>query len=163
MPLLLDLARFLPWCWGVNIALNILGYITRRTGLKDWPLDAGIRFADGRRVLGSSTTLLGLGLTVLFGVAGEAILSGHHLLVLALLVYVGHTLGSFVKRRLGKEDGAYVPLLDHGDYLLLIAAASFFTQYPPFLAVCVAYGITILVTPIVTILSYRLGIRKSPL
>jgi CDP-diglyceride synthetase len=78
------------------------------------PIDAGRAFADGRPIFGPHKTWRGLiaGI-VAAGLGGSAL--GVGLLVGAAfgaLALTGDLGSSFVKRRLGRESGANMPLLD---------------------------------------------------
>jgi CDP-2,3-bis-(O-geranylgeranyl)-sn-glycerol synthase len=72
-----------------------------------WPLDAGRRLGDGRRLLGRSKTLRGL-VVATGATAVVAMLLGLTLLtgaLVGLLAMLGDALSSFAKRRLGLEPG----------------------------------------------------------
>ncbi len=156
---------FLSWCWCVNIALNALGFAKKHLSLLeriDSPLDLGHAAWDGRRVLGPSTTWGGLVLVVILGgIAAGA--GGAYLFGLALLVYAGHLLGSFIKRRLGVRDGGFVPFLDHGNYVLTAGSLAVAAGELGALGLAGAYVATILVTPLVTFGAHRMKIRAAPL
>lgn len=72
-------------------------------GRLDWPVDAGLYLADGRRVLGPSKTVRGVAAAILAS-AGAAVLTGSAW-QLGVAVGAGAMAGdlasSFVKRRLG--------------------------------------------------------------
>ena len=73
----------------------------------DWPLDAGLRFADGRRLLGRSATVRGFaGATIATSVV--ALVLGFPLqtgLLIGFFAMVGDALSCFIKRRLGLKPG----------------------------------------------------------
>ncbi|MEJ2327998.1 MAG: CDP-archaeol synthase [Chromatiaceae bacterium] len=72
-----------------------------------WPIDGGLVFKDGRRLLGSSATVRGLVIAVLVA-GGLAGLLGHSLwagVLIGLWAMLGDALSSFVKRRLGLLPG----------------------------------------------------------
>ena len=78
------------------------------------PLDCGLRFRDGRRLLGDHKTwkgllagALGCGLTAMLTGPGFAVGAGFGALSLA-----GDALSSAVKRRLALTPGTEIPLLD---------------------------------------------------
>ncbi len=161
--LLLELVWFLPWCWFVNMSFTVLGYVLRQYPTIDKPLDARLCFFDGRRLLGNSTTWGGLILATALGIVGELIVPGQSFLVLAILVFVGHAFGSFIKRRLGYRNGEFLPLIDHGDYLLFIVLVSGATGLVSPVAALTAYVLTVSVTPLVTRTAHKIGIRTEPL
>ncbi|MES2226062.1 MAG: CDP-archaeol synthase [Patescibacteria group bacterium] len=161
-----ELLWFLPWCWFVNLSLNGLGYLGAtypRVRHRDRPLDGGWTLPDGHRLFGDSTTWCGLVLCVLIGSIGQAVLPIPHALVLALLVYAGHAAGSFIKRRCGLPRGAFLPFVDHGNYVLIagifliamgsLSLASFF----------IAWLLTLILTPVVTTIAFSLHVRPRPL
>lgn len=96
------------------------------------PLDFGRTFYDGRRLLGDGVTIRGF----LVGVAGGSVvgaLQGDLLLgfVLSFGALAGDAVSSFLKRRLGFERGAPVPLLDQLNFVVgALVLASFFTDIP---------------------------------
>lgn len=129
-----------------------------------WPLDGGLRLADGRRLLGHSATLRGA-IGAVIATAGLAWLLGHSFAAGALiggLAILGDALSSFVKRRIGLEPGDQALGLDQVPESLL-----------PLLAVADAYGlgwadIALLVATFTLFdlaasrVLYRLHLRKQP-
>lgn len=90
-----------------------------------WPLDGGLRLADGRPLLGRSKTLRGLVLAVAVTAAGGALLGvGWRLgLAVAALAMAGDLLSSFAKRRLGLTPSSQSLGLDQVPESLLPALA----------------------------------------
>ncbi len=86
--------------------------------LKDrfsWPLDGGIIFPDGQRLLGSSKTIRGI-VTAIVSTALIAPLFNLSLITGALVGFwamVGDISSSFIKRRCGFTSSYSVPGLDH--------------------------------------------------
>jgi len=166
MSLAEQLLFFLPWCWLVNMSLNALGYATNRVPALariDVPVDFGRTFPNGMRILGDARTWNGLGLSFILGSLGSFFFPDHGLFRLALLVWVGDALGSFVKRRLGIPRGRYTPFIDHGDYVIVAGAYAYAAGYLSLLGYAGGYVFTILVTPLVTYGAYALGLRNRPL
>lgn len=153
------LAPVLLTAWIVNGALNLFGALTKNAGL-DRPLDGGHRFIDRRRLLGASTTWGGLALCL----AASLALSLHPALAsVPLLVYLGHAAGSFLKRRLGYGDGAFLPGIDHGDYALVIGAAFVPLGLLSLYDAGMLYILSLLVTPGVTYAAHALRLRQHSL
>ena len=78
------------------------------------PLDCGLRFLDGRPLLGPSKTWRGYLFSILITsacawVEGLDVATG---LVFALAVLLGDSVTSFIKRRLGLASGGNAPGLD---------------------------------------------------
>ncbi len=90
------------------------------------PVDGGKKFIDGRRVLGDGKTWEGLLLGMWFGSTVAATLwlltSDVQFLIYGMVGSLGALLGdmffSFIKRRLGLERGAPLPLADQLDFFL---------------------------------------------
>lgn len=164
--MLLELAWLLPWCWFINMSFSVYGHVVRSHPLLarlDRSIDDGYCLPDGHRLLGDSSTWGGLLLACILGISGELLFPGHYLLVLALLVCTGHMAGSFLKRRLGMRSGAFLPLIDHIDYLLLAGTVFLLMGYVSLATVSVAILATLVLTPLVTYGAFRLGMRTHPL
>jgi CDP-diglyceride synthetase len=100
---LLGLAHTTPWAAGY-----LLG---PRLGA---PIDAGMKLADGRRVLGDHKTWRGLIAGVLTCALAAALL-GYSVglgIAFAILALAADAASSFIKRRLRLEPGAELPGLD---------------------------------------------------
>ena len=165
MLILPQILSFLPWCMAVNVSLNVLGILKKENRWlreKDVPFDFGASL--GRmRLFGDSVTWFGLVVTFLFGVVAEIFFPGRYLFLEALCVFFGDTVGSFIKRRAGFARGEFFPFLDHGDYALVAGAALLALGRISFSAFLAAYAITLIVTPPITYLAYRWGLRESAL
>ncbi len=79
-----------------------------------WPLDSGLRLADGRPLFGTSKTVRGLLLALLATALGAALLglgwaTG---LLVGLFAMAGDLASSFVKRRLGRASSTRALGLD---------------------------------------------------
>ncbi|MDP3402733.1 MAG: CDP-archaeol synthase [bacterium] len=160
--LLIELLWLLPWCWTVNMSLNLLGYakhIYPEFSRLDRAFDGRVRLPDGNRLLGDSTTWFGLVLVGALGVFGEYAFADHHFFLLAILTFFGHALGSFVKRRFGMQHGAYVPFVDHADYILCVGLVFVVSGYLSVTAAFVALALTLVLTPLVTLSAFQLGLR----
>ena len=128
------------------------------------PIDGGLRFWDGRPLLGKSKTWRGLvagtlacaiaapllGLSVTFGV------------VFAALALAGDLLSSFIKRRMGLQSSARASGLDQiPEALLPVAWAWWLLTFPLWQGV----GVVLLFVAgnmLFSPLLFRLGIRKQP-
>ena len=128
----------------------------------DKPIDAHLNMG-GHRLLGESTTLIGIVVVLLVGIAFSAYSKDINHLFISIFVYVGHAFGSFLKRRFNIVDGGYVPVIDHGDYILAAGIFCWAVQLISLETLLIAYLITVLVTPLVTLTFYRLGLRENKL
>ncbi|MDB5190069.1 MAG: hypothetical protein JWN49_395 [Parcubacteria group bacterium] len=163
---LLPTLWFAGWCWTINLSLNALGYATFRSKTLqslDKPFDGTTTFFDSRRVFGDSTTWGGLVVALVLGVVGALLWPAHYLFVLALLVYAGHALGSFIKRRLGLGRGSYLPLVDHVDYLILAGIVLYALDAISGWAVLFWIFVTMIATPFITTAAFYFRVRRSPL
>jgi CDP-2,3-bis-(O-geranylgeranyl)-sn-glycerol synthase len=154
-------------CWCINIALNLwyLLKLRRPALLKyDAPLDLNYTLPDGYRLLGVSTTWVGLPVAILSGMLIESFITNPALGALkGLTVYLGHACGAFIKRRFGIPRGKYVPIIDHGDSIIvtgIIFVALGKEQLP---IAAVGLIVTLLVQPILAYAGYLLKLRDNPL
>ncbi|MFO8153216.1 CDP-archaeol synthase [Thioalkalivibrio sp.] len=117
MPIV-ELVLFLVWVNFVPFLIHVL--LGDRAAA---PLDGGLRWRDGRDLLGPNKTWRGVVAGVLAGAAaGPLVGVGWQIGALAaLLAMVGDLLTSFVKRRLDRESGAAMFGLDQGLETLLPA------------------------------------------
>ncbi len=150
--------------WGSNIALNFL-YVAKRYIPKfshfDYPLDLNLNYKKNR-LLGDSTTILGLILCsvlslFIFFYSASLIWS-----IAPLIVYAGHLLGSFIKRRLNKNGGEFVPIIDHGDYMLLLGIVFVALGYINFLFAFCALLLTYILHPLACRLAFKFKLRDRP-
>jgi hypothetical protein len=162
----LTLSNFLLYSalvWGSNIMLNLLGIIKQyipRVKKLDPPLDFSLCY-KGERLLGNSTTFWGLFLSL---IASTILIFQDPFFIwsIPLLVYLGHALGSFIKRRLHKAGGEFVPLVDHGDYTIVTGVVLWLAGcVPPTLALW-SIIITYIIHPVVCFLAFRLRLRERP-
>ncbi len=166
-----EILRFAIPCWVINMSLNGIFvasiYFPKLTAF-DKPLDAG-KFWNGRRILGNARTWYGLPVSVTAGFLIHLIISHNfkHALLIGILngltVYVGDILGSFIKRRLNFRDGQFLPLVDHGDYVIITGIVFGLLQIFPWKVIGLALLITYLVHPIVTYLAFLGKWRNDPL
>ena len=129
-----------------------------------YPLDAGVRFADGRPVFGPSKTLRGLvsSLIVTTLVAPALGLDWRIGLVVAIAAMVGDLLSSFTKRRIGMSSGGMALGIDQIPESLLPFLAvrgEFDFTGPDMVAGVVVFFVGELV---ISRILYRLGVREHP-
>jgi len=128
------------------------------------PLDGGLRFLDGRPLLGPSKTLRGVVASVAATalaapVAGIPLALGA---VIGISAMAGDALSSFIKRRLRIASSGRAIGLDQIPEALLPLLA---VQGPLELSYAQVFGITALFFGLespVARMCYRLGIRKKP-
>jgi len=164
---LIKILYFLIPCWLINSALNILGYLKNRYSFLekiDNPLDFNYKFIDNRRVLGKSTTIIGLGVALLIGITIEFFLSTVFWgIIKGLCIYLGHALGSFIKRRLNFMDSKFLPIVDHGDAIILTGLVFLALNQINIYIFLFSLGLTYVFYPLICYIAYKLGLRTDPL
>ncbi len=164
-----DVVLVLVPAWFANIGMNLLYVLKKKFpsfNAFDIPLDAQRTTHRGQRILGESTTLLGLPVALIFSLCISVFFSLAHPIAFGLLVglgvYFGHALGSFVKRRLHYPDGAFLPVIDHIDSVFGAGVGLVLYGVTSWGVVLVACAISALVQPFWNFLWYKLGFRKYP-
>jgi len=152
-------------CYVANATPVLVAKVVKRTH----PMDKGLRFLDGRRILGDSKSVEGFvsgilaGTAVGFALRWAGLLGVQEAFVLSLGTMLGDALGSFVKRRLGIERGNPAPLLDQLTFLL-VALLLYQLVYGGLDALTVV--ILVLVTPpihlVTNYFAYKLGLKSKP-
>jgi CDP-2,3-bis-(O-geranylgeranyl)-sn-glycerol synthase len=135
------------------------------------PIDGGLRFIDGRRLLGDGKTWEGLiaglaaGVTValLLAIALDNILVAYVGTLTSIGAMAGDIAASFIKRRLGMERGAPAPVLDQLNFyigaiaVLLIAG---YTITPTmFITLAVISGLAHITA---NMIAYKLKLKNVP-
>jgi hypothetical protein len=166
-PDLISLLKYTLTCWFINGSLNFI-YVAKQSWevVQKWniPLDHGKIWFDNRRILGNSTTWLGIPVALASGIIGGLVFGDLAIgVVQGVCVYSGHALGSFIKRRLGKNDGQFVPFVDHGDYVILSGLVVGLLGWRSWTTVLSALFLTFIFHPMATYIFFKLGWRKSPL
>jgi CDP-2,3-bis-(O-geranylgeranyl)-sn-glycerol synthase len=154
------------------------------------PMDFGKVLGDGRRLFGDGKTWRGFGGGVLCGIMLGLILWGVAALIYTPLTYgafpdglapvvllpvgalLGDSVGSFIKRRMGKPKGAPVPGLDQYDFmvgamiLLILLQTGWFLQHywdgEAVFGLVFVIALTPILHRVVNIIGYRLGKKEVP-
>lgn len=165
MELTIQILIFICPIWLTNISLNIYGWLKRHCQFLqrlDRPLDANKHLFDQQRVLGESTTLIGLPVALLVGAILESTTTNWKIGFLkGALVYFGHALGAFIKRRFKKADGHYLPIVDHGDYVILAGSVFYYLNLISGNIFLLSLIFTYLLHPLACLLGYKLKIREN--
>ncbi len=162
---LYNVILFMAITWGTNISLNLL-YVLKRYFPRfvsiDRPIDGKTIFFDNNRVIGDSATVLGLVVVLICTIAAfySGLFNSTIALITPSLVYVGHTLGSFIKRRMGKNN-SFVPFVDHGNYVLLSGLVLWIGGYMSFNLAFVCLLLTYVLHPFVVLLAFKMGLREK--
>jgi hypothetical protein len=129
-----------------------------------WPLDAGIKFLDGRPLLGASKTIRGIALSLLVSAAGAPLigLDARIGAVVAGAAMAGDLLSSFVKRRLDLPPSSRATGLDQipESLLPLLACRGALSLSAADIAARVA--VFFVGEVILSRLLYRLRLRERP-
>ena len=150
--------------WGTNISLNLLYVLKRYLPLfnkLDYPLDFKINYKKNR-LLGDSTTIVGLIISLIISLTIYIITNSFVWFIIPIIVYLGHLAGSFVKRRLNKNGGDFLPIIDHGDYMLLLGLIFISLGYINFYFAILALIITYILHPLACLMAYKLKLRERP-
>ena len=129
-----------------------------------WPLDAGLRLADGHRLLGPSKTFRGLIAAGLAGAATAPLLGLGWTLGLALagLSMVGDLLSSFLKRRLGRAPSSRALVLDQIPEALLPAALLHQSFGLSWGEIALAVAAFLALELALSMVGFRIGLRDRP-
>ncbi len=175
---MIDLAVLALWYILPAYVANATAVLSRgRT-----PIDFGIKFFDGRRLLGKGKTIRGFCIGVFFGGLvgviqgfadtqfGAVTLEQRILLALVLATgaMAGDAVGSFVKRRFNIPSGAATPFLDQWDFVIGAFALAWLLS--PFLAIPFPNFTTLLLVLVMTTFlhvfanyaAYCLKLKKVP-
>jgi hypothetical protein len=131
------------------------------------PLDSGVRFLDGRPLLGESKTLRGIvaGIAVPTALAPLVGLEPEVGLTVGTLAMLGDLVSSFVKRRWALDPNANAPLLDQlpeALFPLLAVRVQLGISWPTLLAlVTIFVVIDLAMTPMVRVLRRWVGVTRS--
>jgi len=150
--------------WATNICLNFL-YVIKRYSPKtlnfDMPIDGGLKY-KGDRLIGESTTIIGLILCLVISIILYFITSNFMWGIIPLLVYVGHLLGSFIKRRMHKKGGEFVPFIDHGDYMVTTGFVFVLLNYISINFALLSITLTYILHPIACFIAFKFKLRENP-
>ncbi len=128
------------------------------------PLDRGIRWFDGRPLLGGSKTLRGIAIAISAGTLAAAVLGlGWWTGFLAGgAAMLGDLSSSFAKRRLGLPSASRASILDQVPESLLPALATRQALGLGALDIAVAVSIFVVGDVLLSLWLYRIGMRERP-
>ena len=150
--------------WFANICLNFL-YVIKRYSPKtlnfDIPIDGGFKY-KGEYIIGKSTTALGLVICLAISIFLYSISYNSIWAIIPPLVYTGHMLGSFIKRRMHKKGGEFVPFVDHGDYMIFTGLIFVLFGYISISFALLAILLNYILHPIACFIAFKLKLRENP-
>ncbi len=161
---LLNFSIYFSIAWGTNIALNFLYVIKRyfpRFNDFDCPIDFKLKYKK-IRLIGESTTIIGLVLSLAISLFINISTGAMVWTIIPPIIYLGHLLGSFIKRRMNKGGGEFVPIIDHGDYMLLLGIIFIIFHYVSVLFALLALILTYILHPLACIIAFKLKLREHP-
>lgn len=129
-----------------------------------YPLDCGLRFVDGRRVLGDSKTWRGIIAAIIATLLCSVLIQTGWVtgVVVAVAAMLGDSLSSFVKRRLGIAPSAMAIGLDQiPESLLPLCCLHYFWQLAWF-DIGVLVVLFLILELVVSRILFRLRIRNRP-
>ncbi len=161
---MIDVLLFFVPAVATNLLFNVFYESKRKLNLLkyDYPFDCNLSLGNNR-LLGDSTTWGGLIIAIIFGLIIIKNFPNSHALELSLLAFFGHALGSFIKRRLGKKRGEYLPIIDHGDYMILSSLYFIIAGVVEWKCATVATIVVLIVQPLISYLAWRVGLRDNKL
>ena len=149
--------------WGANISLNLL-YVAKRYVPEfktlNFPLDFNLVY-KGDRLLGDSVNIIGLIFCLVISLSLSFFLNIAWAMI-PLIVYLGNLLGSFIKRRAHKKSGEFMPIIDHGDYMLFLGFIFVSSGYINLQFALLAILITYILHPIACVIAFKLKLRERP-
>lgn len=150
--------------WLSNIMLNLLGtakIYSKKIKSYDKPIDANL-YINGHRLIGDSSTVGGLFICIFLTLCIYFMSADYAYAIIPLLVYSGDTLGSFIKRRFDMREGSFLPIVDHGDYMIFTGIVMVLFERIHVFEFLLLLLITYALHPLATFAAYRLKLRTKP-
>jgi len=151
--------------WTINSFLNLLIPLQKVSPFAKWlsvPIDMR-RMVGKNRLLGDSTTVLGLITALGLGLLIQLIFPIIPGLLIGFGMYLGHLCGSFIKRRLGVKGGEFLPILDHGDGILVTGGILYGFGYISLNIYILSFILTLIFYPIICYIAYKVNLREKRL
>ncbi len=133
------------------------------------PLDFGRTFKDGRPIFGSHKTFrgffAGLAVGTLVGLGESFVFTSYNPLLGFLLssgALLGDLAGAFVKRRIGLNPGAFMPVIDQIDFVLGALLFSLLLAPPSLIMAFIILAFTIPIHLLTNLLAYLLKAKNKP-
>ena len=133
------------------------------------PLDFGKVFKDGRPVLGAHKTFrgffTGLMLGTLVGFGESFIFKNFNPILgftLSLGAVIGDVMGAFLKRRLGLEPGALLPVVDQVDFVVGAILFSLPVTTPQLNVILMIFVLTIPMHLLTNLFAFLIHLKEKP-
>ena len=157
-----QLAEFLLLILVANGAPVLLSYVfSHRVSL---PVDFGLKLNDKQYLLGRTKTWRGI-VSSLLATVLVAVFLGYGAVtgaVISLLAMSGDLLSSFIKRRLRKKESSQAFLLDQVPESLFPSMGLLLMKYIDLTQVMVIVGCFIIIELTLSVVLYKIGVRKQP-
>ena len=157
-----QLAEYLFLILVANGAPVLLNYIFSHR--VSYPVDFGLKLNDKQYLLGRTKTWRGI-VSSLLATILVAIFIGYDAVtgaVVSLLAMSGDLLSSFIKRRLMKKESAQAFLLDQIPESLFPSLWLLVMDYIDLTQVIVIVGCFIIIELTLSVVLYKIGVRKQP-
>ncbi len=159
LSLILQLLVLLTLANGTPVVIN--RFLGRRLS---YPIDRGVRFVDGKPLLGSSKTIRGVLFSVLVTAAGASLagLEWNVGAVLGSVAMAGDLFSSFLKRRMGLPAGSRATGLDQVPESLFPLLACRHMLSLTALDIAVTVALFFVGEVVLSILFYKFHVRERP-
>ncbi len=150
--------------WISNIIFTLIVPLKKKFPVlfkNDGPIDGGLSLW-GNRVFGNSRTLSGLFLSVIFGFLFLFIYGSWLVFLQTVFTFFGTLLGSFVKRRIGLDQGEALVIWDQADYMFLILPIwVLFFNLNIYIAL-VSFVLTVIGQPLISFIGFKFNLKSRP-
>ena len=127
------------------------------------PIDAGLKWLDGKPLFGSHKTIRGTFFGIIMGTI-IGVLQGNLAggLLQSLGAILGDILFSFLKRRINMQPGDSLPLIDQLDFIVIAVILSFPIQQPSLFQILAIIVLTLPLHYLVNIVAWVFKLKKNP-
>jgi CDP-2,3-bis-(O-geranylgeranyl)-sn-glycerol synthase len=167
-PFLLELLAFSLPCWITNLSFQFIRAVKDKVPRDSWlrthNIDAfDFKFIDNKPFVGGGVRVSSIVPILILPLIFNFFLpvSFFHYLLLTSCVFTGDLLGSFIKRRFNYKKGEYMPLVDHGDYILFTGFIFVQLNLISYSIFVLSLLITYILHPLVCVIGYKLRIKNQ--
>jgi len=127
------------------------------------PIDAGLKWLDGKPLLGSHKTIRGTFFGIIVGTI-VGVVQGNPIggLLQSFGAILGDILFSFFKRRLNMQPGDSLPLVDQLDFIVIAVFLSYPIQQTPIMQIITIVILTLPLHYMVNIIAWVFKLKKNP-
>ncbi|MEN9921328.1 MAG: CDP-archaeol synthase [Candidatus Parcubacteria bacterium] len=168
--LLVEILTFAVPCWITNMSFQFIRAVKDRVPKNHWVRKYNVDnfdfiFIDGKPFVGSGIRISSIiPILILPSIFNFFIpISYTYYALLTFSVFLGDLLGSFIKRRFDYPKGKFMPIIDHGDYILFTGIFFILLDLLSYKIFFITLFITYLIHPLTCYVGYQLGIKKEML